>query len=60
MRDFFKSKTFSVIFSVLSAIILWIYVVYEVDSNYDIKVSDVNIKCINESDLFTNGSLAVT
>lgn len=60
MRDFFKSKTFSVIFSVLSAIILWIYVVYEVDPSYDIKVSDVNIKCINESDLFTNGSLAVT
>lgn len=60
MKNFFKSKTFSIVFSILSAIVLWIYVVYEVEPSYDIKISDVSITCINESSLFSDGSLAIT
>lgn len=60
MKKFLNSNTFYAIVSVIIAILLWVYVVYEVSPAYEMWIEDVNIKCINKSTLFDDGSIAVS
>lgn len=60
MKDFYRSNTFLAIVSVIIAIIIWIYVVYEVNPMYEAWINDVPVKCTNVSTLFEDGSLVIT
>jgi len=57
MKDFYKSNTFLAIISVISAIIIWIYVVYEVNPLYETWIEDVPVQCVNVSSQFDDGDL---
>lgn len=59
MKNFYKSNTFLAIISVIAAIVIWIYVVYEVNPMYETWVNDVPISCINTSSMFDDGSLVI-
>ena len=59
MKNFYKSNTFLAIVSVICAIIIWIYVVYEVNPLYETWVEDVPVQCVNTSSLFDDGSLVL-
>lgn len=59
MKDFLKSNTFYMIISIVIAILLWIYVVYDVRPTYEMTVEDVPVSCINASELFSSGSIAI-
>ncbi|MBE7051401.1 MAG: hypothetical protein E7395_02360 [Ruminococcaceae bacterium] len=59
MKNFLKSNTFYGIMSVVIAILLWAYVAYEVNPSYEMWVEEVPVKCVNVSDLFTEGSLDI-
>lgn len=60
MKKFLNSNTFYAIISVIIAILLWVYVVYDVSPSYEMWIEDVNIKCINKSTLFDDGSIAIS
>lgn len=60
MKNLYKSNTFLAIASVITAIILWIYVVYEVNPMYETRIEDIPIQCINTSSKFDDGSLVIT
>lgn len=60
MKDFYRSNTFLAIVSVIIAIVIWIYVVYEVNPMYETWVTDIPVKCTNISSLFDDGSLVIT
>lgn len=60
MKKLYNSNTFLAVASVIIAIILWIYVVYEVNPMYETKIEDIPIQCINTSAKFDDGSLVIT
>jgi len=60
VKNFYKSNTFLAIISVIIAIFIWIYVVYEVNPMYETWINDIPVKCINVSSLFEDGSLVIT
>ena len=60
MKEFYKSNTFLAVVSVIIAVVIWIYVVYEVNPMYETWITDVPVKCANVSDLFEEGSLVIT
>ncbi|MBQ4527744.1 MAG: hypothetical protein II998_06710 [Clostridia bacterium] len=59
MKKFMKSNTFYMIISVIIAILLWVYVVYEVNPIYEMWVRDVPVSTINVSELFNEGTLKI-
>lgn len=59
MRSFMRSNTFHLILSVVIAILLWMYVTYEVNPIYETVVKGVQVTCANKSDLFSDGSLEI-
>ncbi len=59
MKNFYKTNAFLMIVSVVAAIIVWIYVVYEVSPMYETWITDVPVKCVNVSSMFADGSLSV-
>lgn len=59
MKNVFKSNTFYAIASVVIAILIWAYVAYEVHPTYEMWVEDIPISCVNVSELFDEGSLAI-
>ncbi len=60
MRSFMKSNTFYLIISIVIAILLWMYVTYEVNPIYETVVKGVKVVCVNKSDLFSDGSLEIS
>ncbi len=59
MKNFYKSNTFLVIISIITAILIWIYVVYEVNPMYETWINDIPIGCTNTSSAFDDGSLVI-
>ncbi len=59
MKNFYKSNTFLAILSVVAAVIIWIYVVYEVNPMYETWINDIPISTINASSMFDDGSMAI-
>ncbi len=59
MKNLYKSNTFLAVVSVIIAIVIWIYVVYEVNPMYETWVTDIPIQCINTSTMFDDGSLVI-
>ena len=59
MKNFYKTKAFLMIVSVIAAIIIWIYVVYEVNPLYETWINGVPVKCVNVSSMFDDGSLSI-
>jgi len=59
MKNFHKTNAFLMIISVVAAIIIWIYVVYEVNPMYETWINGVPVKCVNVSSMFDDGSLSV-
>lgn len=60
MKDIFKTNWFLMAVSVLSAILIWIYVVYEISPMYELNMKKVPITYISRSEDFENGKLTVT
>ena len=59
MKKFIKSNTFYGIVSVIIAILLWIYAVYEVNPQYEMWIRNVPVSVLNVDSAFTNGNLEV-
>lgn len=57
MKNFYKSNAFLAIVSVICAVIIWIYVVYEVNPLYETWIDDVPVQCVNVSSQFEDGDL---
>lgn len=60
MNKFYKTNAFFAALSVVLAILIWAYVAYEVSPMHEMTVSDVNVRCVNVSELFEDGSLVIT
>ncbi len=59
MNRILKSDYFLMIISVLIAIIIWIYVVYEKNPMHEVWIRDLPINYINQNDDFKNGKLII-
>ena len=59
MKNFNKSNAFFMIISLVAAIMIWIYVVYEVNPLYEVWIKDVPVQTVNASSLFDDGSLVL-
>lgn len=60
MKNIYKSNTFLAVVSIIIAVVIWIYVVYEVNPMYETWIEDIPVECINTSELFDDGSLVIT
>ncbi len=60
MKDIYRSNTFLAVVSVVIAVVIWIYVAYEVNPMYETWIEDIPVECINTSKLFNDGSLVIT
>ncbi len=60
MKKFYKTDAFFVAVSVVIAVLLWVFVAYDVSPMHEITVSDVVVRCTNVSELFDDGSLVLT
>lgn len=56
---FYQTDWFLRVISVLIAIVIWIYVVYEYNPQYETWVRDVPITYLNRSQEFENGKMAI-
>lgn len=59
MKNILKSNWFLVTVSLLCAILIWIYVVYAQNPDFETTIKNVPIKYARYSDDFTNGKLTV-
>ncbi len=59
MKKLFDSNWFTLTISLLAAIVIWIYVVYETEPVFQTTIKDVPINYVRYSDEITNGKLAV-
>jgi len=59
MKDIFKTNWFLVVISILSAIIIWIYVVYQVNPMYETTIRNVPVNFTKQSKEFSSGKLAL-
>lgn len=59
MKDIFKTNWFIMAVSLLSAILIWIYVVYEINPMYETVIRKVPITYTRQSEDFENGKLSV-
>lgn len=59
MKNLFKSNWFQIAFSILAALIIWIYVVYEINPVFETTIKNVPVNYVRYSEDFTNGKLTV-
>ena len=59
MRDFYKGRAFLMVISFVAAIIIWIYVVYEVNPVYETWITGVKVNTTNTSAMFDEGNLDI-
>ena len=59
MKDIFKANWFLVVVSILSAIVIWVYVVYQINPMYEMTVRNVPVNYTKQSDDFDTGKLTV-
>lgn len=60
MKNLLKSNWFLITMSILSAIVIWIYVVYEIEPMFETTIKDVPISYTRYSDKFSNGKLVLS
>ncbi len=60
MKNFFKTNWLTLTISFLSALIIWIYVVYQVNPTFETTVRNVPITYTKHSEEFTNGKLVLS
>ncbi len=58
MKKLFKSNWFMFTISLLSALVIWVYVVYEINPIFETTIKNVPINYIKYSEDFSNGKLA--
>jgi len=59
MKEIFKSNWFLIGVSILSAIIIWIYVVYQVSPMYETTIRNVPVSFVKQPKDFTTGKLTL-
>ena len=59
MKNFFKTNWITLTISFLSAIIIWIYVVYQVNPVFETTIKNVPINYTKYSEEFANGKLVI-
>lgn len=59
MKDIFKTNWFLILISVLSAILIWVYVVYEINPMYEMTIRKLPVEYLNQSSDFDTGKLTV-
>ncbi len=59
MKNFLRSNTFSLILSIVIAIIMWAYVAYVERPVHEIWVEDVPVTTVNVSRYFEDGSISI-
>ena len=59
MKNLFRKNWFLITASILLALIIWIYVVYEINPIFETTIKNVPIKYIRYSEDFANGKLTV-
>ena len=59
MKKLFDSNWFTITISVLVAIVLWVYVVYEISPTFETTIKNVPVKFVRYSEELTNGKLSV-
>ena len=57
MNRILKSDYFLMVISVLIAVFIWIYVVYEKNPMHEVWIRDLPINFINQAEDFKNGKL---
>jgi YbbR domain-containing protein len=59
MKKLFDSNWFTITLSVLVALILWIYVVYEISPTFETTIKNVPINFVRQSEELSNGKLHI-
>lgn len=59
MKNFFKTNWITLSISLLSAILIWIYVVYQINPIFETTVRNLPVSYVKYSDAFTTGKLVV-
>ncbi len=59
MKKLFRSNWFTIATSILSAIIIWIYVVYQINPTFETTIKNIQITFNRYSEDFDNGKLTV-
>ncbi len=59
MKNLFRKNWFLITASILLALIIWIYVVYEIDPIFETTIKNIPINYIRYSEDFANGKLTV-
>lgn len=59
MKKLFDSNWFTITLSVLAALIIWIYVVYEINPTFETTIKNVPVNYVRYSEELTNGKLSV-
>lgn len=59
MKDIFKTNWFLVVVSILSAIVIWVYVVYQINPMYETTIRNVPVNYTGMSDDFDTGKFTI-
>lgn len=59
MKNFFKTNWITLSISLLSAILIWIYVVYQINPMFETTVRNLPVSYVKYSDAFATGKLVV-
>lgn len=59
MRKFLRSNTFLIILSVTCAVLLWIYVAYEVNPTYKMTIKNIPLEAVNVPSAFDSGDMII-
>ncbi len=59
MKDIFKTNWFLMAVSLLSAVLIWIYVVYKLNPMYEMVVRKIPVSYLSQSEDFDSGKLTV-
>ena len=59
MKNFFKTNWITLSISLLSAILIWIYVVYQINPIFETTVRNLPVSYVKYSDAFATGKLVV-
>ena len=60
MKNFFKTNWITLSASLLSAVVIWIYVVYQINPIFETTIRNVPISYVKYSDKFTTGKLVTS
>ena len=59
MKDIFKTNWFVALVSFLCAVVIWVYVVYQINPMYETTVRKIPIKYMYQSSDFDSGKLMI-